>query len=705
MSRHYRRLLAPILLATFAAPVMAPQAMAQESPPKPDAAANHEGVIDYTPADFAAARPNTALDMVNRLPGFSLESGDQVRGFAGAAGNVLIDGQRPTSKSEGLGDALARIPIAQVERIDLIRGGASGIDMQGQTVLANVIRKKVDSFQQTLQLNSFIFTKTGHTIPGWNYQATKRSGEHQFDFQIGRGISMDDSVGTGWRTTRDVSTGDVLFQNADTEGDGPNHSIRANYKGPLAGGTFSANGLIATSEFKNESHFYSDVTDERYIDRSANTRGEIGLNYTHPVTSNLEAEFIALSKLTDASDDSTGASDGSLAKFGANSEAGESIGRTVLRYKPSDKLSFEGGGEVAFNYRDQQIALAVDGTPIPLPRSDVRVEELRSEGFVQGTWRPSSKYTLEAGVRVERSTLTQSGEGAQEASFVYPKPRVLLTVSPTKNDQIRMRIEREIGQLNFEDFASSLDLNTNVQNTGNAELVPDKTWAYEIAFEKRFWGNAAAVLTLRHEDISDVIDVLPFTVFVDDDMDGVLDDLDNDGFPDPHRVSGTGNIGDGTNDVIELNLTLPLEKVGLKGAEFKIDANFQNSEVTDPTTGSKRRISGQRPNRIEAEFRQDLPAYNLTLGASWFAGWSERHYYPREVQSLALRNFWQTYAEYKPTKGFTMRAELSNLDPYRFNIERRVFDDTRDIGSLETVEHERRNSQVFVMLRGRWTFN
>jgi hypothetical protein len=691
--------LAQVLLAGLAAP-----AMAQETAPTAETAAGREGVISYTPADFAAARPNTALEMINRLPGFSLEGGDQVRGFAGAAGNVLIDGQRPTIKTDSLGDTLARIPIDQVERIDLIRGGATGIDMQGRTVVANVIRKKLDTFQQVLALSGTAFADTGHTLPGWNYQASHRSGEHQFDFQIGRGISIDDSVGTGWRTRLDVPTGTVLFQNSQTEGDGPVHSARASYKGPLLGGTFSANGLVSTDEFKSEQHFFSAGTDERYMDRSANDRGEIGLNYKRPLTPALEWEILGLSKLATGSGDSTGASSGVTSLFEVDAEAGETIGRSILRYTHAPELSFEGGGELAFNYREQQIALSVNGTPIPLPASDVRVQELRGEGFVQGTWRPTPQLSFEGGVRVERSTITQSGDTELERSFTYPKPRLVATWSPTKEDQLRLRVEREVGQLNFRDFISNVNLSSNVLSAGNAELEPDKTWAYEAAFEKRFWENAAVVLTLRHENISDVVDVFPFLVLVDANGDGVPDDANNDGMTDQRLVSGPGNIGDGRNDVVQLNVTLPLEKFGLKGGEIKLDSTWQNSEVRDPLTGEKRRISGQRPNTIQGSFRQDLPDQKLTVGLSWFAGWSERYYRLEEVQSLKLRNFFGSFIEYKPTPQFTLRAELNNFDPYRFNIERQVFDGPRHTGSLETVELERRNSQVIGMLRARWTF-
>src|SRR5258706_10709287 len=100
-----------------------------------------QGVTSYGPEFFAALRPNTALDMMQRLPGFSIDTGAGVRGYEAAAGNVLIDGQRPATKSEGVDAILQRLPAGQVARIDVIRGGAPGIDMQGKTVIANVIRK------------------------------------------------------------------------------------------------------------------------------------------------------------------------------------------------------------------------------------------------------------------------------------------------------------------------------------------------------------------------------------------------------------------------------------------------------------------------------------------------------------------------------------------------------------------------------------
>ena len=103
---------------------------------------SRDAITPYPASFFAAARPATANDMIARLPGFSLNTGNGgTRGFAGSGGNVLINGAPPTAKNDDLNTVLGRIPAASVERIDVIRGGAPGIDMQGQTVIANLVLK------------------------------------------------------------------------------------------------------------------------------------------------------------------------------------------------------------------------------------------------------------------------------------------------------------------------------------------------------------------------------------------------------------------------------------------------------------------------------------------------------------------------------------------------------------------------------------
>ena len=104
-----------LLLATagMAALVLSSAAAAQTGATKPaPAQANASRTTIYEAAFFAQFAPRTALDIVRRVPGFTLDLGSaqDVRGFAGTAGNVVINGARYSSKAEAIDTTLSRIP-------------------------------------------------------------------------------------------------------------------------------------------------------------------------------------------------------------------------------------------------------------------------------------------------------------------------------------------------------------------------------------------------------------------------------------------------------------------------------------------------------------------------------------------------------------------------------------------------------------------
>lgn len=116
-------------------------ARAQETPQPATPASTPEGVQVFEPDFFARFNPVTADDMVRQLPGFTLDEGQELRGFGATAGNLLINGQRPSSKTS-LKDELGRIAARDVLRVELIRASAAGdIDVRGYTEIANVVLK------------------------------------------------------------------------------------------------------------------------------------------------------------------------------------------------------------------------------------------------------------------------------------------------------------------------------------------------------------------------------------------------------------------------------------------------------------------------------------------------------------------------------------------------------------------------------------
>lgn len=97
------------------------------------------GVVSFPAEFFRRYQPNTALNIVNRVPGFTLDDGGDKRGFGGAAGNVLINDRRPSTKQDAPSAILNRISADQVESVELIRVRVRDIDLQGRSEVINVV--------------------------------------------------------------------------------------------------------------------------------------------------------------------------------------------------------------------------------------------------------------------------------------------------------------------------------------------------------------------------------------------------------------------------------------------------------------------------------------------------------------------------------------------------------------------------------------
>ena len=88
-------------------------------PPEPTLPATVEGSKTFLPADFTRFAPRNALDMLRNVPGFTIREATQERDLGAATGNVLINGQRISGKSNDVLTELGRIPASNVVRIEI----------------------------------------------------------------------------------------------------------------------------------------------------------------------------------------------------------------------------------------------------------------------------------------------------------------------------------------------------------------------------------------------------------------------------------------------------------------------------------------------------------------------------------------------------------------------------------------------------------
>jgi outer membrane receptor protein involved in Fe transport len=637
-------------------------------------AAPQQGVTSYGPEFFAAQQPSTALDMLNRVPGFTLDQGATVRGFEGAAGNVLIDGQRPASKTDTLQDILQRLPASKVARIDVIRGGAPGIDMQGKTVLANVVQKEGAGFRGMIAISDNR-QNDGRDLGGLRVEGSGEVSQVKWEAAFRAARGLDDGMGAG-KGTRIIAGQPPVFTGYDGEGDGLFYNGTGAVEAPLAGGTLRINGRLNTDDFKAEelTRFVADPTKtEHNLFRQDQDETEIGGRYTRKFGERIDLELVGLRQSRDRLRDNIFTDVSGMSRFTVDRDTVETIGRGVVKYRADDRLSFEAGGETARNTLKSATGLSLDGVDQPVPAADVRVAEDRSELFAKGTWRPSSVWTVDGGLRYETSTIRSSGDVVLEKTLRYLKPRLAVTWAPLETTQVRLRVEREVGQLNFNDFVAAGGLNSAGGVTaGNPDLNPEQAWVGEVAVEQRFWTSGSAILTFRHSELKDAVDRGP--VVSGDDI-----------FDRPE------NIGSGTRDVLALDLTIPFDRLGLKGAQLKGNVTKRWSRVTDPTTGEKREISGLHPLDWNANFSHDVPAWKITWGVDVGGGFRETYYRFNLIENFKLHTYVRPFLEYKPRPDLNVRFELPNLTRRNLRDTFYVYPGLRSAGGVPDIDDRNTN--------------
>ena len=628
------------------------------------------GVISYPSSYFAEVGPTTAFDMVSRLPGFTFDKGTVQRGLEGSGGNVLIDGEVPVAKNDTLDETLKRIPAGGVLRIDVIRGGAPGIDMQGRSVVANVVRKSASGFRGAASLTTWLLNDH-RALNGLRSEGQWRWDGKVAELSMVLGKGPFDQLGAGPRTRTAANGNPLIRSQFDGEGGGQREWLTGAFETPLQGGRLRINATYMVNPSYNENTdrlSFPGGKEYEYL-TSDKLQAELGGRYTRPLGQLNSFEVVAFQQWNNVETKDDFSSPAINRNFALDKRVTESVGRLQMRRKQSPTLTLETFIEGASNTLVSKTALTQNGTAVRLPAANVRVEESRAQVSVSAGWRPNPKFGVDVALREESSSVTSSGDVVLENTYTFVKPRFAVTWSPDPNDQFRLRVEREVSQLNFDDFISSSSVaSTGAVLAGNPNLSPQQAWVTEVAAERRFWKTGVAILSARHYQLTDVIDRAPVLVG------GVA------------RADAPGNIGDGTKDELTASLAIPLAKFGLPTAQLKTQGTLRRSEVTDPATGLKREISILRPVEWEAHFTQDLPQWKSNWGIDVTGQYRERAFRYNELETLKIGTWIVAFLEYKPKADLTLRIEAQNLGARDTRRIREVFSGSRGLKNFNYVD-------------------
>ncbi|HYU96322.1 MAG TPA: TonB-dependent receptor plug domain-containing protein [Sphingomicrobium sp.] len=698
-----------LAVGTSAAALAAP-ALAQ-APATPPAGAPSGRTTVYDAAYFAQFAPRSAYDIVQHVPGFQLDlgagqNGADVRGFAGTAGNVVINGARPSTKSEALDTTLQRIPAQRVVRVELGSGDLYGSDYAGKSQVLNVVLSNAGGLDANVTVGA-LRRYSGYVQKNISANALIRKGPSSFNLSAGTGYNKQYEEGTD--TLVDTASGTLVeFRRK--------HNVYAN-KNPFIAAAYAlehgANDAYRINlrwqpnrfdltQTNRVSPFDGPQHDDNLFQHYKDPVFELGGDVTRPLASGA-IKLVGLATRRKRHDfdqyvqrdgliDEGGVTNGGFDQL-IDAKRNETIGRLSWTRANLLGLSFEAGAEAAYNTLDDHVELnAVDEdgnrVPIDLSIADATVKEKRGEVYVNLGKALSPTLRVDGGVNYEYSNLKVRGDAIADRTLKFLKPNITFDWKPGGGWHTQLSVKRTVAQLDFYDFISVGDLSTKRINGGNADLEPQRTWEFRATVEHPLFGDGLFKLDLGHDLVSKLQDRIL-----------ICDEIDHPGDPD-FCADAPGNLGTGRRYFASLTLDAPLAMLW-KGLRAKLTGTIQRTRVEDPISGDKRNWSGFFPDwQWDLTVRRD--SGSLSYGFELFDQKRTTFFRTDEFDS----NFngapgWNAFVEYRPAANTSVTLNVDHVFGKRNRL---LFRPNRADPSLIINEFRERDQHISVGLTLKQTF-
>ena len=622
----------------------------------------------YEAVQFSRFAPQTALDMVRQIPGFSITEVSGDRGLGEASQNVLINGQRITGKSNDAQTALSRIPVSSVVRFEIADGAAFNVSgINGQVL--NVVAKD-GALKGNFSYRAELRDQLGLNPRQGEINLSGKLGKGNFTFGVDNNGGFQGG-GLGEEFTRDPA-GNLLYTRAlDSKNRGDRPRVVASYSLKADNGNlFNVNGALEFFRFRRRVDF------DRFAPGTADifeTQRGSEDEYNYELGGDYEVSlgkgrlkligFHRFEHSPSSSEFRRDFTDGTPPvgqRFDRVIDEGESVLRSEYRWK-TGKSDWQISLEGAFNYLDANSELfrLTDGTyqPVILPGASARVEEKRAQSILSYGRPLTDTLSLQATLGGEYSQLGQSGANALQRTFIRPKGSLALTWKTTPNLTFSSKLQRKVGQLSFGDFLSSVDVQNGNNNASNPQLVPPQSWLWE---NEANWalGKAGSVkFKLDGELISDLVDQIPISP-----IEEAVGNL-----PSAKRLRG------------EITGSFLLDTIGFKGAKLDTTLALQATSVRDPLLLTNRPISSRGRSYWNIDFRHDIPgtpwAWGVFAEDSSDYGFYRLDYFNRESRTGP---FTLAFIEHKDVLGLKVRATVLNPTGQREKSEELYYLNRRD---------------------------
>ncbi|MCC3859813.1 TonB-dependent receptor plug domain-containing protein [Pseudemcibacter aquimaris] len=602
-------------------------------------------IVTYNREDFERYNPVTLTDIIDRIPGAAgvLEqerrgSGGGERGFGSSGDQVLIDGKRLSAKGNSIRDVLSRTSADDVERIELIRGAADGLEVLTEGLVVNIIMKEGVSASSTFVKTGIMYFSGHQLLPELEVSYKSKAGNLDYTItaearrrsgKFGREeifYDLDDNVTGGtivdgtWRNKHIKLSTNLTYDFGD-------------------GQVLNLNGLYQPNDNKNV-QFHDDTGtdgDNLHWDIGDKfTEWEIAGDYSRKAgfLGNLKARFVfgregnsdyVGNRFSGLGDDKY-----LYVEENFDFDTKEDIIRTSFTKSIFGNQSLEYGVEGAFNsFRQLYSNYDRDAATDPLvlnTLTNIEVRENRYEFFAIHNYTISPKATLQSSLTMESSeiisdTILEDDIVTIDNSFTFWKPRLNFKYDFTTSDQLRLIAEKKVEQLEFFHYFTFFDEIAKELRYGNNDIKPTEAWEFSATYEHRFANDGGNIeVKFYYNDIKNYITRADFTDFRDFGGNPITADQyfalpPNTTLRDDTDFSTKfGNIDSATNYGVELNSNIRLGFLGLPEAQFGVEYEYTNNTFIDDFTKTKRQASWTPRHLVTLSYRHDVSKWGLSYG-------------------------------------------------------------------------------------------
>jgi hypothetical protein len=631
----------------------------------------------YDRAFFDRFAPQDARDMIDQVPGFSVRERDEARGLGQGGTNILINGERVTSKDTDVLEILENTPAGVVQRIEVADAAALGVTgLTGQVANVVIIRTELSGrfrYQPAFREGSQPrLTRGSVSVAG-----SRSDVAYTLGFTNGASRSFEEGpelVSFGSGATEDRFERVRVFVEAPSITTAL--TIPAGERGKL---TLRGSARSISLEQEETSIGFGGGLRSSKLSQDA-WNANVAAEYTRTDEAKRTLKLIASHKedrsplISDILGFGTEGEPNLVARFAQENDGRESIARAEFSGRTEKGGTWELAGEAAYNQLESEDVLVVNGgepsLSAPIDAAELRIQASATRGLKR------DKLALQLSAGAEWSEIdAQSGALDRQEDFFRPKGLLTAAYDASEAWTLRARAERSVGQLDLLDFIGRADLQEERNQGQNIGLVPEQAWEAELELQRNISKNEKIIFRLESALIDDLLER------------GQVDGRD-----------AVANFDGGRFALAAIEGTLFTKRWGLDGGRFDFLGQRQTSRVEDPSDpDEERQISLRQEWTYRANFRHDIPNTPYAYGSTVTNAARRTVYRFNEISwAETPEPQLSVFFEHKDIFGLNLVVTAGNLLNRPDVRERTIFTGARNLGNLNRIEaRERTDNQVF----------